>query len=440
MNLFWKRLFGQLQSTSKYEAIENETIESMHRYDEVEKSVELAEYRQLFHLVKSAKFQENKKILQNRKYKDTEEYRNWQKSEKLSRKTDIKLYYSVLHSEELKIYLAFKETPEFEELGNPQKVKVSEQLKKLKAFEKSKAYKTYVRFHNSYIIKELEELKEKISTPEFKQANEFWANPKRWTGTPEYASEQRFYTLAKNPDIAFYNAEKPERFKPYRNLKLAFSSEFEQNTLNKKQWQFGFHYPSIQLIGNHSFANEKQANNNGKNTIVEDGLLKILTKSEHIKASAWDVTKGFIEIEFDYTADVLQTADAFRQKQGVFHAKIRCSGALHHALWLGADKKLPHINIFHFDGKNITLGNANKDLYDGITIKGITHSTPYVYTLFWNEKELIWKINNLEVYRTSANVPKEEMYLAINSFISAKQNGATGSFEVDWIRVYSETK
>ena len=74
MNLFCKKLFGKITPTAKLEKNESELITAMHRYAEVEKSVELAEYKKLFHIVKSAKFQENKKILQNRKYKDTEEY------------------------------------------------------------------------------------------------------------------------------------------------------------------------------------------------------------------------------------------------------------------------------------------------------------------------------------------------------------------------------
>jgi hypothetical protein len=85
------------------------------------------------------------------------------------------------------------------------------------------------------------------------------------------------------------------------------------------------------------------------------------------------------------------------------------------------------------------VGNANKDLFDNATIKGISPSSSFVYTLIWNKKELIWKINNLEVYRTSAKVPTEALYLALNSFISAKQSGGTGALEVDWIRVYSES-
>lgn len=436
MNLFWKNLFGGITPTAKLENNETELFKAMHRYEEVEKSVELAEYKTLFHEVKSPAFVENKKTLQNRKYKDTEEYRDVNKLRKLESSADIKLYYEVLKSADLEKFIAFKATPAFENLGDKNKVKESTELQKFKAFEHSKEYKTYTRFHDSYIIKEYEQLKALTSTPEFKAKNEFWANPHRWQTTPEYVKEQRFYELDKNPDIAFFNKEKPERFTKYRSLEITFHDEFDWNTLDKSRWNFGFQYKSSKLIGNHSFANEKQANNSGKNVSVENGILKITTKHEKIKATAWDTTKGFIEKDFNYTSDVLQTAGDFKQKGGIFRAKLRCSGNLNHAFWLGTDNKLPHVNIFHFDGKKINIGNVNKNLVDGINITGINPSQYYIYTFKWTEKELVWMINDLEVYRTVSNIPSEEMYMAFNSFIPQKSKGSDGLLEVDWVRVY----
>lgn len=437
MNLFWKKLFGKITPTAKLERNESELITAMHRYAEVEKSVELAEYKKLFHIVKSAEFQENKKILQNRKYKDTEEYQIHKKYLKWENSIAVQTYYKTLESEELKQYLAFKATPEFENLGDKKLVAASEKLTKLKHFEHSKAYKTYVRFHNSYIITEYETLKAKTATPEFQKANEFWSNAKRWQTTPEYVHEQRFYELAKNPDIVFFENEKPERFEKYRKLTLTFNDEFEWNTLDNSHWNFGFHYKSNKIVGNHSFANEKQANHSGQNVSVEEGILKVATKHEKVLAPAWHTTKGFIEKEFEFTSDILQTAEKFRQTSGVFRAKLRCKGNVQHAFWLGADEKLPNIKIFHYNGKHITLGNANKDLYDGVKITGINPSEFFIYTLVWNKKELIWMINDLEVYRTASNIPKEAMYMAFNSFISEQQHGSAGSLEVDWVRVYS---
>lgn len=437
MNLFWKNLFGGITPTAKLEKNEAEIIQSMHRYDEVEKSVELAEYKKLFHLIKSAKFQENKKILKNRKYKDTEYFQATRKYRRLNNSPALKLYYQVLESADLKRYLTFKSTPEFEQLGNKKLVNKSETLKKLKHFEHSKTYKNFMRFNDSFIIKEYENLKIKIVTPEFIKENDFWANQNRWHSTPEYTQQQRFYELAKNPDIIFHENEKPERFKKYRLMKLSFQDEFDWNTLDNSHWNFGFHYKSSELIGDHSFSNEKQANNSGKNISVEDGILKLATKHEKVTARAWHIEKGFIEKEFRFTSDVLQTAEKFRQQKGIFRAKLRCTGNVQHAFWLGADNKLPNIKIFHFNGKKITIGNANKNLFDGLNISGINTALFYIYTLIWTEKELIWMINNLEVYRTASNIPKDEMYLAFNSFISEKQRGSAGSLEVDWVRVYT---
>jgi len=437
MNLFWKKLFGGITPTAKLEKNEAELVKAMHRYAEVENSVELAEYKKLYHVVKSAKFQENKKILKNRKYKDTEEYRSATKLKKLHNSPDIKLYYHVLESDILTQYLAFKTTSDYELLGDKKRVKTSETLTKFKQFEHSKEYKTYIRFHDSYIIKEYESLLIAVEKPEFIKANNFWANENRWHTTPEYAQQQRFHELAKNQDIIFYENEKPERFEKYRSLKISFQEEFEWNTLDKSRWNFGFHYKKEELISSHSFANEKQANNSGKNISVIDGILKISTKHETTTARAWDVTKGFIDKEFNFTSDVLQTAETFRQKRGVFRAKLRCTGNVQHAFWLGADGKLPHINIFHFDGKSITLGNANKNVVDGIKVTGLNTCQFYIYTLLWSEKELIWLINDFEVYRTASNIPAESMYLAFNSFISQKQKGSAGNLEVDWVRAYT---
>ena len=437
MNLFWKKLFGGITPTAKLEKNEADLIKAMHRYAEVEKSVELVDYKKLFHLVKSADFQENKKVLKHRKYKDTEEYRNSRKCKKLQNNPAIQLYYQVLESDILKQYIHFKTTPDYELLGDKKKLKTSETLKRFKQFEHSKDYKTYIRFHDSYIIKEFELLRIKVASPEFKKANDFWANENRWHNTPEFAQQERFYELAKNPDIVFYENEKPQRFDRYRAMTLSFQDEYDWNTLDKSHWNFGFHYKSDKLIGNHSFSNEKQANYSGKNVSVVEGILKLVTKHEKVRVRAWDTSKGFIEKEFNYTSDVLQTAESFRQKQGVFRAKLRCTGNIQHAFWLGAESKLPHINIFHFNGKTITLGNANKNVVDGIQIKGINPAQFYIYTLIWSAKELVWMINDLEVYRTASNIPLDSMYLAFNSFISQKQKGSAGSLEVDWVRTYT---
>lgn len=437
MNLFWKKIFGKLMLTAKYELQQEELRRDYVRYLEIENSVELEKFNDLFHVIKCADFKEKKKIYQNRKYKDTEEYRIATKYKKLFNSREIKEYYEVLQNSDLHAYLNFRHSPEFENLGDPVKVKQSETLKAYKKFEQSAAYKRYIRFHDSYIIKEYEEMKKKVSTDAFVKSNEFWANPKRWKTTEEYVQEQRYYELKKNPDIKFFISNDPKRFDSIRNQKATFAENFSWNSLEKSHWTFGFHYKSDKLISNHSYANEQQAYNNGNNISVNQGILRISTKDEKATATAWDAKKGFVQKEYDFTSDIMQSADHFRQQYGVFQAKIRCTGKINHAFWLGSDQKLPFIKIFHFDGNKIKVGCFDSAGKNENTILGINPKDFYIYTLVWTEKELRWYVNNLEVARSSMHIPKESMYLAFNSFISESQQPMEGALEVDWVNVYS---
>ena len=313
---------------------------------------------------------------------------------------------------------------------------MSAKIEKLKAFEQSGGYKNYTQYHDSLAVREFEELKKKISEPDFQQANAFWANPDRWETTYEYRMEQRYRELTGGQPATPARRNKSSLFRKYSRVRLTFNERFDWNKQEESRWSAGFHSGNPRLVGNYSYVNELQANNNGRNVSTSDGILTIHTVELPSRSLAWDVQKGFVEKQYEYASDVIQTSAAFRQKYGVFSAKIRCSGPIHHALWLSGEKKLPHINIFHFDGNNITMGNANQHKMDGLEIKGIPESQFYIYTLEWTPRALVWYVNNLEVYRTTENVPQEVLYVGINSFIPAKTEPAPGKLEVDWIKAW----
>jgi len=441
MNLFWQRILGRMQSTAKMEARHAALMAEYKRYVGVEQSKELAEYRELFHRVKSADFKEKKKTLMSRKYKDTKEYHDTRKFNRLTNDKNIVLYYETLNSQILKDYLSFKATPEYELLGKKSEVKKSADLKRLRDFEKSKEYKNYMRFHNSYIIKNYEELRQKISTPEFKKENDFWADPKRWEKTPEFIEEKRYAELSKNEDIKFFEKTNSAKFSRMRQYTLTFSDTFDWNTLNASNWECGFNYVNDKLVGNHSFTNEKQANNEGNNVSVYAGELNIHTRKERKLALAWDKTRGFVNRQFEYTSDALHGTQSISQQGGLFRAKMRFVGKdLTHAFWLTGARQLPHVNVCVCDGKDIEVGThwATKfeKKYTSTRVKGLRTSDFYIYTLEWTPKELIWYVNNVEVFRTTEGVPTEPLFPMLNSFISSKQKGGEGTMLVDWIEIY----
>ena len=223
---------------------------------------------------------------------------------------------------------------------------------------------------------------------------------------------------------------------PNRDAYLTFSDDFYQKKTDDSRWNFGFYFSNEKLIRNYAFYNEKQANNGGNNTSVNAGVLQIQTRREALKSLAWHPVKGFAEKQFAYTSDVVQSAKNFRQEGGIFKAKIRCSGNIHHAFWLSTEKKDPHISIFHFDGSAIKMGYIHNQQGDTVTIKGINPTDYYIYSLEWTKNELIWYINNLVVLRAKNNIPKEQMFLVFNSFIPDNIDGEEGLLEIDWVRVY----
>ena len=438
MNLFWKNLFGGLASTDKFERQMKQLADDMRRYTQVEKSAELAEYNELAHVVNAPEFQEKKNTLENRRYRDTEEYRDRRKVKKLAARADIRQYYDVLRSQELKDFLAFMETPEAQHLNDRKAARKSPELQRFRRFAASKAYRVYTRLHDAYLIKEYEALLEKVASDEFQEADRFWSDPHRWQHTPEYQQEQRYNTLAANPDIAFFLAEKPERFNAWRALARSFDDEFNWNVLSASRWTAAHHHGPEALRGDHSYTNERQAMGGVDNVSVVDGHLRIATRRQPVTARAWDATKGFVMQPFDYTSAVMQTAADFRQQYGIFQAKLRCTGRINHACWLGGDGKLPVIKLFHYDGKVLRPGFTDGIGTHEARITGINPAKFHVYTLVWTPAEMAWYVNNLQVLRCTTRVPQEALYLALQSFIASTQKPQEGLLEADWVRVYTD--
>ena len=256
-------------------------------------------------------------------------------------------------------------------------------------------------------------LSEKIQTPEFQQANAFWKNHKRWFTTPESQQEKRYNELVKHADIVFFFAHTEQEVAELESYNMVWAEEFETARL-ADVWQTGFIYPSKALKANHSHVNEGQAYTQGKNTQVANRVLTIQTKKEKITAPAWHPTKGMVMHPFAYTSDVWHTAQAIAPKAGVLQAKVRCAGKAKHVLCLTSAQAQ----------KALTIIPANKQEKEAI------------YTLVWNEKEVINYVNDVEVARGKNTLADQNLHVLLRSYLPEGQKG-TGKMEIDWIRVYT---
>ena len=438
MNLFFKKLTGQLHSTERLERRIMAEEERIARYRQVEQSAELKEYLELKKIVESKEFQQKKYNWVHTKYKSTSTHAIISEYKALLHDKKLQLFLEMENSQRLKDFLEFRQSENYVKLQSKKEVRNSLELKQMAAFEKSKEYKSYLTYRDSKLPARFKALVAEVATDEYKKQHAFWSNPNRWKTTDEYQQEARYKRLSAMTDINFFLKQDPREIEQMERWKTVFEDEFDWVKLSASKWRAGFAYDNPKLLKIHSFANEQQANNGGKNVGTINGNLHLFTKLEKATAPAWDTKTGFKNKEFDYTSDIIQTAENFRQQGGLFMAKIRTTGRIHHALWLGTGSKLPLLSIFHFNGKHITVGNYTEKGFDGEVVRGISPNMYYIYSLRWTDKELIWYVNNVEVYRTSRNIPKEKLFLAISSFIDEKQRAQEGLINVAWIRVFAE--
>ncbi len=437
MNLFFKKLFGQLHTTEKFEQHITDAGSAVQRYRQIEQSNDWKEYQLLHEVVTAAIFQEKKKQLITTPYKKTKHHALLKELSELKKNKKLQAFLAVKNSAVLKDFLFFRNSPEYVKLSDKALVKTSDDLKRWADFEKSNEYKAYLGMKNSPLPARYEELQKLTADEVFQQENIFWENKNRWVTTEEYKQEIRYKQLAESPDIQFFLKQNKQIIEAHEAYTPTFADEFDWKRITDSSWQAGFAYASPMLKRHHSFVNEQQAYNEGKNCGTINGVFTLVTKEESVTASAWDEKRGFINKDFAYTSDVVTTAEQFRQKEGLFMAKVRCSGAINHVAWMGSDKKLPLVKLFHFNGKKLYVGNTTLNGFVGEQIKGINPQEFYIYSIVWNRNELIWYVNNLEVYRTANNLPQEALYLAFSSFIPAGQHPAEGKIEADWVRVYT---
>ena len=156
-----------------------------------------------------------------------------------------------------------------------------------------------------------------------------------------------------------------------------------------------------------------------------------------MSGKVWSATKGFTPKEFSYTSGLINSGTSFRQKYGVFSAKIKLGNPnAKSAFWMLADKITPHLDICRTSAGKVWFdyfpakGNVSK------TAIGSRYSNDYfIYTLEWTSDKLVWKINGIEVFSKTTDVPQEPMYVLLAGGLDKPINGMT-SMEIDWVRVY----
>ncbi len=463
-----KLLLGMIPSTLKIEQAEKALIAEFEKLHAFSESDQLANYKKLDSLVNSSDFVQKKKEIESLQYKNSEEYSKEKEFLSLQKSKDIVLYYRTIAGPVLKKFKeldgsekingyeslqtlvkslefkekikakGFKETDDFKKLQEYNRLKNSSEIKDYFKFKSAKEYANYLNIDGSKRLARFNELKEYVTTADFKQKKEYLLDKKRYEKTAMFKELQEYDKLKKNPDIIWYLIVKDSnKFDVLKHRELTFCEEFDIDKLDTKKWMTNYFWGEKLLNDRYSVESDLQAYTEKENFEIRTSVLKISTKPQRITGKVWSAAHGFSTKEFGYTSGLVNTGTSFRQKYGLFTAKIKLGDPnAKNAFWMLGDKITPHIDICRTSKGKVWFNYFNANGNNVKTSLGSRYSNDFfIYSLEWTSDKLVWKINNTKVYTQTSDVPQEPMYVGLAGGLDKPINGMT-TMEIDWVRVY----
>ncbi len=297
-----------------------------------------------------------------------------------------------------------------------------------------KKYEKYNALKQTAGLLRYQELAAQVATPRSQSG----LQKKEWT-----EMKQEFVRLRKSAEVVeFFKLQKTSHnFHAITDWEPVFTDEFDGGALDKSRWITHPLVDDEKLL--YSPANEGHLYTDGSNVSVDGSSLKITTKAEHASGLGFSPALGFINVERECTAGLVSTAKSHRQLYGKVEAKIRFSQSgkgVYHTMWLGAQRRLPHLNVIRIGAKLefgvFAAGNDKKQHTEAWNRSMLRQNTYYIVTLEWSESCITWKINGATMF-TAPNVLHEPMYVGFASGVEGSLSGsAQPIFEVDWVKTY----
>jgi hypothetical protein len=479
----WFYNFRDSETLSFYEQFSDS--DKWNEYIELEEYVRNVDLKALKNQYKQSNKEKQKDQREN--YKDSEEYKSYLRFKELSKDPEIKRFKKIDNSKKLNKYnqfknsqeikdyeelhdyvnssefekipeeidkLLYKNTQEYENYKKYKQLCKSPDIKKALKFKNSKDYQIYLKALESDELKEYKELKDYVESDEFKEIKNYMKTKDKFKLSDEYKDLQEYKKLKNSENIQWYYKRKDSSdFDFHRNWSKTFYDDFDEPELNKEKWLTQYYLGKMMLNEGYSQATDKHLFTNGDNLKIEDSILTILTQKEKTEGKFWHPKFGFYPKKFDYTSGMINSAESFRQKYGIFRAKVKVGATypMKHAFWMVTSRISPEIDIFSFENKSsrkVQLtnywGQFNSEEKIGVKKKKLTgpdfSNDYYIFSLEWKPGKLIWKINGITVKKEAHGVPDEPLFMIMNSGVQddGEDHDFPGQLQIDWVEAYQE--
>jgi hypothetical protein len=473
-----------IPATARIESEEAALVKDHKEFKAYSKSEELARYEELDKKVNTSEFAGKVKAIKSQKFQNTDEFKQEKEYIALKKSKDIRTYFKVKESKELEEYkqtdksedlkkyqeLAeyvnsaefssakqsagkeFKDTEAYRKEQEYMSLKKSTSLKKYFKFKSSPKLETYKQVKGSDRLNRMKELEQTIASEDFKKVKDYMAlKPQaKYEQSGEYKLESEYLELKKSEKLIWYQKLlKKNEFDKLKEWELTFEDDFIGDSLDKSKWMTNYYWGEKLLQDTYALPGDKHFYTKGRNLELTESVLKIVTKKEQASGKAWDPIVGFKNQEFDYTSGLISTGKSFRQKYGKVRAKVRMSGApVRQAVWMVADKILPHVDVAKIEKGKLFYGNFWGNIAEkgGVRKKiakkgaGKFTSDYFIYSIEWSPEKIVWKINEKVVLTQSQGIPQDPMYLVLSAGVSngIADHQLPASMEVDWVRVYKK--
>jgi hypothetical protein len=436
---------------------------NLKRFLDLDGSDKIIGFEKLENFIKSPEFREKQKM-KPFTFRDTEEYSKFLEYKSLKKDPEVKAYYkarkkgepvkskTIIRYEELESFIkssaflakknmkpiGFRDSEEYKKLLEYNRLKSSPEIKEFYRFKDSKEYANYLNTHESRRLERYHELKEYVATQDFREKKIYLLDKKRFEKTEMYKQVQEYDKLKKNEEIIWYFKVKDSaKFDTLKSRELTFSDEFSTDKLDTSKWLTNYYWGEKLLKDRYSVESDLHAYTEKDNFELRNSILKINTRPQRVKGKVWTAEKGFTEKEFSYTSGIINSGSSFRQKYGIFSAKIKLGNPeARSAFWMLAETITPHIDICR-----TAKGKVWSDLFFNKSHRffksiGSRYANDFfIYTLEWTPGSLTWLINNTEICVLTENIPQEPMYVLLSGGLEKPISGMT-SMEIDWVRVY----
>jgi hypothetical protein len=433
-------------STTIQQYNEFEKSEKLKKYETLKTATDSEKQKEFKPLKKDAAIKSHFKFQQSKKYKlylQTKGSSQLETFEKLQVETKQKEFLEKVNY--LKDKKKFEKTEAYKQFLEYKNLKADADIKFYFNYKKSGFYKNYLNVANSVELKRFEELKKITASKEFLDRKAYLEDKNKWEKTEEHKKELKYAEMKKFPHLVNYFKYKTSSdFDFFRKWEITLEEQFNTPQIDTEKWLTKSVVADKLLGENYSLPGDLHVFTNDGSNLKLNNKLSILVKKEKQRAKVWNVSTGFVETELNYTSGTLSSGKSFWQEDGIFEAKIKFAPVKNvvSSFFLSGEANMPRITLLEMGEKNrigiSSFGSDGKLKVDGMDISNLKKDHSYIFTLEKNSTEITWKINEVELFKTSTTLFKEKLQMNANSIVIDEIQGSQlpVSFDVEWIKCY----